>query len=177
VVSRCLAVWANAPAGNDLYNEFKVGVINEENLGDSKVALVYGQMNEPPGARMRVGLAVTMADIPDVTKQDVLLFIDNIFRFVKLVLRYRHYWVPSAVGLQPTLATKWAICKSASPLQPKGQLRQFKRFTSQLTTDRQRQPRHLLTLDATTVLSRGLASGIYPLLTHWTRLPPCCSRV
>jgi F-type H+-transporting ATPase subunit beta len=72
--------------GNDLYMEMKEsGVINDANLTDSKVALVYGQMNEPPGARMRVGLsALTMAEyFRDVNKQDVLLFIDNIFRFVQ----------------------------------------------------------------------------------------------
>jgi len=72
--------------GNDLYCEMKEsGVINEKNLSESKVALVYGQMNEPPGARMRVGLtALTMAEyFRDVNKQDVLLFIDNIFRFVQ----------------------------------------------------------------------------------------------
>ena len=72
--------------GNDLYQEMKEsGVINSSNLKESKVALVYGQMNEPPGARMRVGLtALTMAEyFRDVNKQDVLLFIDNIFRFVQ----------------------------------------------------------------------------------------------
>ena len=72
--------------GNDLYCEMKESkVINEEKLTESKVALVYGQMNEPPGARMRVGLtALTMAEyFRDVNKQDVLLFIDNIFRFVQ----------------------------------------------------------------------------------------------
>jgi len=72
--------------GNDLYCEMKEsGVINENKLSDSKVALVYGQMNEPPGARMRVGLtALTMAEyFRDVNNQDVLLFIDNIFRFVQ----------------------------------------------------------------------------------------------
>ena len=72
--------------GNDLYEEFKEsGVINYEDLSKSKVALCYGQMNEPPGARMRVGLsALTMAEhFRDVNKQDVLLFVDNIFRFVQ----------------------------------------------------------------------------------------------
>jgi F-type H+/Na+-transporting ATPase subunit beta len=72
--------------GNDLYNEMmESGVIKKDNLNDSKIALVYGQMNEPPGARMRVGLsALTMAEyFRDVSKQDVLLFIDNIFRFVQ----------------------------------------------------------------------------------------------
>ncbi|KAL6496144.1 hypothetical protein OROHE_027485 [Orobanche hederae] len=97
--------------GNDLYMEMKKsGVINEENIAESKVALVYGQMNEPPGARMRVGLtALTMAEyFRDVNKQDVLLFIDNIFRFVQAgsevsVLLGR---MPSAVGYQPTLSTE-----------------------------------------------------------------------
>ena len=72
--------------GNDLYEEFKEsGVINADDLSKSKVALCYGQMNEPPGARMRVGLsALTMAEhFRDVNKQDVLLFVDNIFRFVQ----------------------------------------------------------------------------------------------
>ncbi len=72
--------------GNDLYNEMiESGVINKDNLNESKIALVYGQMNEPPGARMRVGLSgLTVAEyFRDVNKQDVLLFIDNIFRFVQ----------------------------------------------------------------------------------------------
>ena len=82
--------------GNDLYEEMKEsGVINKNNLSDSKVALVYGQMNEPPGARMRVGLtALTMAEyFRDVNKQDVLLFIDNIFVLHKRVQKYLLYWV------------------------------------------------------------------------------------
>ncbi|PPE00234.1 hypothetical protein GOBAR_DD02752 [Gossypium barbadense] len=72
--------------GNDLYMEMKeFGVINEQNLAESKVALVYGQMNEPSGARMRVGLtALTMVvHFRDVNEQDILLFMDNIFRFVQ----------------------------------------------------------------------------------------------
>merc|ERR1712050_52324 len=100
--------------GNDLYCEMKEsGVINENKLDDSKVALVYGQMNEPPGARIRVGLtALTMAEyFRDVNKQDVLLFIDNIFRFVQAgaegsALLGR---MPSAVGYQPTLATEMGV--------------------------------------------------------------------
>ncbi|MCD7460976.1 hypothetical protein HAX54_044942 [Datura stramonium] len=82
--------------GNDLYMEMKEsGVINEENIAESKVALVYGQMNEPPGARRRVGLtALTMAEyFRDVNEQDLLLFIDNIFRFSsKQDPKYRPYW-------------------------------------------------------------------------------------
>ena len=97
--------------GNDLYMEMKEsGVINDANLTDSKVALVYGQMNEPPGARMRVGLsALTMAEyFRDVNKQDVLLFIDNIFRFVQAGSEVSALLgrMPSAVGYQPTLATE-----------------------------------------------------------------------
>jgi len=97
--------------GNDLYMEMREsGVINEKSLTDSKVALVYGQMNEPPGARMRVGLsALTMAEyFRDVNKQDVLLFIDNIFRFVQAGSEVSALLgrMPSAVGYQPTLATE-----------------------------------------------------------------------
>ena len=97
--------------GNDLYMEMKEsGVINEKNFSESKVALVYGQMNEPPGARMRVGLtALTMAEyFRDVNKQDVLLFIDNIFRFVQAGSEVSALLgrMPSAVGYQPTLATE-----------------------------------------------------------------------
>jgi len=100
--------------GNDLYCEMKEsGVINENNLPDSKVALVYGQMNEPPGARMRVGLtALTMAEyFRDVNKQDVLLFIDNIFRFVQAGSEVSALFgrMPSAVGYQPTLATEMGV--------------------------------------------------------------------
>ncbi|MEM7648901.1 MAG: F0F1 ATP synthase subunit beta, partial [Cyanobacteria bacterium P01_A01_bin.70] len=96
--------------GNDLYNEFiESGVINSDDLSQSKVALVYGQMNEPPGARMRVGLsALTMAEhFRDVNKQDVLLFIDNIFRFVQAGSEVSALLgrMPSAVGYQPTLGT------------------------------------------------------------------------
>jgi F-type H+-transporting ATPase subunit beta len=96
--------------GNDLYEEFKEsGVINSEDLSKSKVALCYGQMNEPPGARMRVGLsALTMAEhFRDVNKQDVLLFIDNIFRFVQAGSEVSALLgrMPSAVGYQPTLGT------------------------------------------------------------------------
>ena len=82
--------------GNDLYAEMKEsGVINENKLDDSKVALCYGQMNEPPGARMRIGLtALTMAEyFRDVNKKDVLLFIDNIFRFVHWTGKYPHFLV------------------------------------------------------------------------------------
>ncbi|KAK7357204.1 hypothetical protein VNO80_16487 [Phaseolus coccineus] len=98
--------------GNDLYMEMKEsGVINEQNIAESKVALVYGQMNEPPGARMRVDLtALTMAEyFRDVNEQDVLLFIDNIFRFVQAGSEVSALLgrMPSAVGYQPTLRSRF----------------------------------------------------------------------
>merc|ERR1712083_1121499 len=100
--------------GNDLYHEMiESKVIDEDKLDNSKVALVYGQMNEPPGARMRVGLtALTMAEyFRDVNKQDVLLFIDNIFRFVQAGAEVSALLgrMPSAVGYQPTLATEMGV--------------------------------------------------------------------
>ncbi len=108
--------------GNDLYMEMKEsGVINEKNIEESKVALVYGQMNEPPGARMRVGLtALTMAEyFRDVNKQDVLLFIDNIFRFVQAGSEVSALLgrMPSAVGYQPTLSTEMG--STSTMLQPR----------------------------------------------------------
>src|SRR5215475_3575568 len=95
--------------GNDLYNEMsEAGVINQKNLSESKIALVYGQMNEPPGARLRValtGLAITEY-FRDEKNQDVLLFIDNIFRFSQAGSEVSALLgrTPSAVGYQPTLA-------------------------------------------------------------------------
>ena len=155
--------------GNDLYNEFKEsGVINEENLGDSKVALVYGQMNEPPGARMRVGLAaLTMAEyFRDVTKQDVLLFIDNIFRFVQAGSEVSALLgrMPSAVGYQPTLATEMGELQERITSTNEGSITSIQAVY--VPADDLTDPAPATTfahLDATTVLSRGLASkGIYP---------------
>lgn len=110
-MSFSLIVGERTREGNDLYQEMKEsGVINSLNLKESKVSLVYGQMNEPPGARMRVGLtALTMAEyFRDVNNQDVLLFIDNIFRFVQAGSEVSALLgrMPSAVGYQPTLATE-----------------------------------------------------------------------
>lgn len=155
--------------GNDLYNEFKEsGVINEENLGDSKVALVYGQMNEPPGARMRVGLAaLTMAEyFRDVSKQDVLLFIDNIFRFVQAGSEVSALLgrMPSAVGYQPTLATEMGELQERITSTNEGSITSIQAVY--VPADDLTDPAPATTfahLDATTVLSRGLASkGIYP---------------
>ena len=155
--------------GNDLYCEMKEsGVINEKNLDDSKVALVYGQMNEPPGARMRVGLtALTMAEyFRDVNKQDVLLFIDNIFRFVQAGAEVSALLgrMPSAVGYQPTLATEMGGLQERITSTNEGSITSIQAVY--LPADDLTDPAPATTfahLDATTVLSRGLASkGIYP---------------
>lgn len=155
--------------GNDLYCEMKEsGVINEKKLEDSKVALVYGQMNEPPGARMRVGLtALTMAEyFRDVNKQDVLLFIDNIFRFVQAGSEVSALLgrMPSAVGYQPTLATEMGVLQERITSTNEGSITSIQAVY--VPADDLTDPAPATTfahLDATTVLSRGLASkGIYP---------------
>jgi F-type H+-transporting ATPase subunit beta len=155
--------------GNDLYMEMKEsGVINENTLTDSKVALVYGQMNEPPGARMRVGLsALTMAEyFRDVNKQDVLLFIDNIFRFVQAGSEVSALLgrMPSAVGYQPTLATEMGGLQERITSTNLGSITSIQAVY--VPADDLTDPAPATTfahLDATTVLSRGLASkGIYP---------------
>jgi F-type H+/Na+-transporting ATPase subunit beta len=155
--------------GNDLYMEMKEsGVINESNLSESKVALVYGQMNEPPGARMRVGLtALTMAEyFRDINKQDVLLFIDNIFRFVQAGSEVSALLgrMPSAVGYQPTLATEMGCLQERITSTKDGSITSIQAVY--VPADDLTDPAPATTfahLDATTVLSRGLASkGIYP---------------
>ena len=155
--------------GNDLYMEMREsGVINEKVLTDSKVALVYGQMNEPPGARMRVGLtALTMAEyFRDVNGQDVLLFIDNIFRFVQAGSEVSALLgrMPSAVGYQPTLATEMGGLQERITSTKKGSITSIQAVY--VPADDLTDPAPATTfahLDATTVLSRGLASkGIYP---------------
>jgi F-type H+-transporting ATPase subunit beta len=155
--------------GNDLYMEMKEsGVISDAKLTDSKVALVYGQMNEPPGARMRVGLsALTMAEyFRDVNKQDVLLFIDNIFRFVQAGSEVSALLgrMPSAVGYQPTLATEMGGLQERITSTNLGSITSIQAVY--VPADDLTDPAPATTfahLDATTVLSRGLASkGIYP---------------
>ena len=155
--------------GNDLYQEMKESkVIDEENLIDSKVALVYGQMNEPPGARMRVGLtALTMAEyFRDINKQDVLLFIDNIFRFVQAGSEVSALLgrMPSAVGYQPTLATEMGALQERITSTKEGSITSIQAVY--VPADDLTDPAPATTfahLDATTVLSRGLAAkGIYP---------------
>ncbi|MFM6190622.1 MAG: F0F1 ATP synthase subunit beta [Planktothrix sp.] len=155
--------------GNDLYNEMiESGVINTNDLTQSKVALVYGQMNEPPGARMRVGLsALTMAEyFRDVSKQDVLLFIDNIFRFVQAGSEVSALLgrMPSAVGYQPTLGTEMGELQERITSTTEGSITSIQAVY--VPADDLTDPAPATTfahLDATTVLSRGLASkGIYP---------------
>jgi F-type H+-transporting ATPase subunit beta len=155
--------------GNDLYEEMKEsGVINEKNFPDSKVALVYGQMNEPPGARMRVGLtALTMAEyFRDVNKQDVLLFIDNIFRFTQAGSEVSALLgrMPSAVGYQPTLATEMGALQERITSTTQGSITSIQAVY--VPADDLTDPAPATTfahLDATTVLSRNLAAkGIYP---------------
>ncbi|MGQ4649002.1 F0F1 ATP synthase subunit beta [Lyngbya aestuarii] len=155
--------------GNDLYNEMiESSVINKDNLNESKIALVYGQMNEPPGARMRVGLsALTMAEyFRDVSKQDVLLFIDNIFRFVQAGSEVSALLgrMPSAVGYQPTLGTDMGALQERITSTTEGSITSIQAVY--VPADDLTDPAPATTfahLDGTTVLSRALASkGIYP---------------
>jgi len=155
--------------GNDLYEEMKEsGVINATNFPESKVALVYGQMNEPPGARMLVGLtALTMAEyFRDVNKQDVLLFIDNIFRFTQAGSEVSALLgrMPSAVGYQPTLATEMGALQERITSTTQGSITSIQAVY--VPADDLTDPAPATTfahLDATTVLSRNLAAkGIYP---------------
>ena len=148
--------------GNDLYNEMlESGVIN-------KTALVYGQMNEPPGARMRVALSgLTMAEyFRDQENQDVLLFIDNIFRFTQAGSEVSALLgrMPSAVGYQPTLATEMGALQERITSTKKGSITSVQAVY--VPADDLTDPAPATTfahLDATTVLSRNIASlGIYP---------------
>ena len=148
--------------GNDLYNEMtESGVI-------AKTAMVFGQMNEPPGARMRVGLSgLTMAEyFRDVKHQDVLLFIDNIFRFTQAGSEVSALLgrMPSAVGYQPTLATEMGALQERITSTKNGSITSVQAVY--VPADDLTDPAPATTfahLDATTVLDRGIASlGIYP---------------
>ncbi len=148
--------------GNDLYNEMmESGVLG-------KTALVYGQMNEPPGARMRVGLSgLTMAEyFRDVENQDVLLFIDNIFRFTQAGSEVSALLgrMPSAVGYQPTLATEMGALQERITSTKKGSITSVQAVY--VPADDLTDPAPATTfahLDATTVLSRSISTqGIYP---------------
>lgn len=155
--------------GNDLYAEMKESkVIDENNLEASKVALVYGQMNEPPGARMRVALtALTMAEyFRDKNKQDVLLFVDNIFRFVQAGSEVSTLLgrMPSAVGYQPTLSTEVGELQERITSTKEGSITSIQAVYVPADDLTDPAPSNVFRhLDATTVLSRELsAKGIYP---------------
>jgi F-type H+/Na+-transporting ATPase subunit beta len=154
--------------GNDLYHEMiESGVIKTDGPG-SKVALVYGQMNEPPGARMRVGLTgLTAAEyFRDVEGQDVLFFVDNIFRFTQAGSEVSALLgrIPSAVGYQPTLATDMGTLQERITTTKKGSITSVQAIY--VPADDLTDPAPATSfshLDATTVLSRQIAElGIYP---------------
>ena len=155
--------------GNDLYHEMsEAGVIEQNNLSTSKIALVYGQMNEPPGARLRValsGLAITEY-FRDERNQDVLLFIDNIFRFSQAGSEVSALLgrTASAVGYQPTLAAEMGVLQERITSTKKGSITSFQAVY--VPADDLTDPAPATTfahLDATIVLERSIAElGIYP---------------
>ncbi len=155
--------------GNDLYHEMiESGVIVPDNLGESKIALVYGQMNEPPGARMRVALSgLTLAEqFRDETGADVLFFVDNIFRFTQAGSEVSALLgrIPSAVGYQPTLATDMGAMQERITSTKTGSITSIQAVY--VPADDLTDPAPATTfahLDATTVLSRAISElGIYP---------------
>jgi F-type H+-transporting ATPase subunit beta len=173
--------------GNDLYEEMKDSkVIDADNFENSKVALVYGQMNEPPGARMRVALtALTMAEyFRDINKQDVLLFVDNIFRFVQAGSEVSTLLgrMPSAVGYQPTLSTEVGELQERITSTKEGSITSIQAVYVPADDLTDPAPSNVFRhLDATTVLSRELsAKGIYPavdpLESNSTMLQPSIVR-
>jgi F-type H+-transporting ATPase subunit beta len=155
--------------GNDLYHEMvESGVINEKKRDESKVALVYGQMNEPPGARARVALtALIVAEyFRDQQGKDMLLFVDNIFRFTQAGSEVSALLgrIPSAVGYQPTLATEMGALQERITSTRKGSITSVQAIY--VPADDLTDPAPATTfahLDATTVLSRKISEmGIYP---------------
>jgi len=155
--------------GNDLYSEMsEAGVINQKDLTQSKVALVYGQMNEPPGARLRVALsALAITEyFRDERNQDVLLFIDNIFRFSQAGSEVSALLgrTPSAVGYQPTLAAEMGDLQERITSTKKGSITSFQAVY--VPADDLTDPAPATTfahLDATIVLDRAISElGIYP---------------
>ena len=160
--------------GNDLYHEMvESGVIKPDNLAESQVALVYGQMNEPPGARMRVALTgLTIAEqFRDATGTDVLFFVDNIFRFTQAGSEVSALLgrIPSAVGYQPTLATDMGAMQERITSTKAGSITSIQAVY--VPADDLTDPAPATTfahLDATTVLDRsisekGIYSAVYPL--------------
>ena len=155
--------------GNDLYHEMSdAGVIDQENIANSKVALVYGQMNEPPGARMRVALSgLTMTEyFRDEKNQDVLLFVDNIFRFSQAGAEVSALLgrAPSAVGYQPTLAAEMGNLQERITSTKKGSITSFQAVYVPADDLTDPAPANTFAhLDSTIVLERSIAElGIYP---------------
>jgi F-type H+-transporting ATPase subunit beta len=155
--------------GNDLYNEMaEAGVINLKELEKSKVALVYGQMNEPPGARLRVALsALSMAEyFRDEKNQDVLLFVDNVFRFSQAGSEVSALLgrTPSAVGYQPTLAAEMGQLQERITSTKKGSVTSFQAVYVPADDLTDPAPANTFAhLDSTIVLERSIAElGIYP---------------
>jgi F-type H+-transporting ATPase subunit beta len=155
--------------GNDLYNEMsEAGVINQKDLSKSKVALVYGQMNEPPGARLRVALsALSIAEyFRDERNQDVLLFIDNIFRFSQAGSEVSALLgrTPSAVGYQPTLASEMGDLQERITSTNKGSITSFQAVYVPADDLTDPAPANTFAhLDSTIVLDRAISElGIYP---------------
>ena len=155
--------------GNDLYWEMsEAGVIDQDDLSKSKVALVYGQMNEPPGARLRVALsALAMAEyFRDEKNQDVLLFVDNVFRFSQAGSEVSALLgrTPSAVGYQPTLASEMAQLQERITSTNKGSITSFQAVYVPADDLTDPAPANTFAhLDSTVVLERSLAElGIYP---------------
>jgi F-type H+-transporting ATPase subunit beta len=155
--------------GTDLWLEFKEGgLIKDENLSESSVALVYGQMNEPPGARLRVALSgLTVAEyFRDVEKQDVLFFVDNIFRFTQAGSEVSALLgrMPSAVGYQPTLATEMGQLQERITSTREGSITAVQAIYVPADDLTDPAPATAFAhLDATTTLSRAISElGIYP---------------
>ncbi|HNK43833.1 MAG TPA: F0F1 ATP synthase subunit beta, partial [Pseudomonadota bacterium] len=155
--------------GNDLYREFiEGGIIVENDLQKSKVALIYGQMNEPPGARARVALTgLTVAEyFRDVEGRDVLFFVDNIFRFTQAGSEVSALLgrIPSAVGYQPTLSTEMGALQERITSTDKGSITSVQAIYVPADDLTDPAPATAFAhLDATTVLSRAISElGIYP---------------
>jgi F-type H+-transporting ATPase subunit beta len=161
--------------GNDLWLEMReAGVINEQEIAKSRVAMVYGQMNEPPGARLRVALsAVTVAEsFRDLEGKDVLLFIDNIFRFTQAGAEVSALLgrMPSAVGYQPTLATEMGALQERITSTQRGSITSVQAIYVPADDYTDPAPATAFThLDATTNLSRAIVEkGIYPAVDPLT---------
>src|SRR6201981_3681436 len=168
-VSVFAGVGERSREGNDLYHEMsEAGVIKQDKLSDSKIALVYGQMNEPPGARLRValsGLAITEY-FRDEKNQDVLLFIDNIFRFSQAGSEVSALLgrTPSAVGYQPTLASEMGDLQERITSTKKGSITSFQAVYVPADDLTDPAPANTFAhLDSTIVLDRAISElGIYP---------------